>query len=258
MLPTVNQSGRGLHLTICHRALYGKRKKVVRQRHRKSAQPSAPRKRQKAANGRQPAKRRRGTISETGKQTVVGDNDSGVGTSVVGGGSSTRRGRNSGSNGESSESDHEEDEEEFEGDSEEGSGEESEEDSEGEGEDYEVNAILDKRVNAETSEFEYLINWVNFNDDWNTWEPAESLPGCEEVLDEFEDDAMDFRVCSVYDWKQKWLQQRRCATVWSLGTHNWCATTGETQAGKGCTAIPASCASIRTREEQEREAGGRW
>ena len=50
-------------------------------------------------------------------------------------------------------------------------------------------------MNAETSEFEYLINWVNFNDDWNTWEPAESLPGCEEVLDEFEDDAVDFRMC---------------------------------------------------------------
>jgi len=103
-------------------------------------------------------------------------------------------GTKGGSDGESSESDHEESEEEFEGDSEEGSGGESEEDSEGEGEDYEVNAILDKRVNAETSEFEYLINWVGFNDDWNTWEPAESLPGCEEVLDEFEDEAVDFRM----------------------------------------------------------------
>ena len=174
MLPTINQSGKGLYLTICHRALYGKRKKVVRQRHRKSAQPSAPRKRQKAASGRHPSKRRRETVNETDEQTVIGDNDSGVGTSAVGGGNgihrgrSTRRGYNSESGGGSSESDHEEDEGEFERGSEESSGEESEEDSEGEDVDYEVNAILDKRVNAETSEFEYLINWVNFNDDWNT------------------------------------------------------------------------------------------
>ena len=54
---------------------------------------------------------------------------------------------------------------------------------------------MDKRVNAETSEFEYLINWVGYTHDWNTWEPAESLPGCEDVLDEFEDEAVDFRMC---------------------------------------------------------------
>merc|ERR1719253_1855988 len=113
MLPTINQSGKGLYLMICHRALYGKRKKVVRQRHKKSAQPSAPRSRQKAANGRQSAKRRRETISGIDKQTVVGDNDNGLGTCVVGGGSSTRRGRstrkgcNSESDGGSSKGDHE-------------------------------------------------------------------------------------------------------------------------------------------------------
>ena len=127
---------------------------------------------------------------------MVGDNGSGLGTCVVGGGGSIRRGHNtrngcnSESDGGSSAGDHRWDEGEFEGDSEEGSGEKSKEDRKGEEVDYEV-----KRVNAETSEFEYSMNRVNFSDDWNTWEPAESLPGCEEVLDKFEDNAMDFRMC---------------------------------------------------------------
>ena len=135
------------------------------------------------------------------KQSVKQINKQWVGTCVVGGGSSTRRGRStrkghtSEPDGGSSEDDPEGDDAELEGASEEGIGEEIEEDSEGEEVDYEANAILDKRGNTETSEFEYLIDWIHFNDDRNTWDPAESLPGCSEVLDEFEDDAVDFRLC---------------------------------------------------------------
>lgn len=53
---------------------------------------------------------------------------------------------------------------------------------------YELDGILDKRVNWETCEHEYLVSWVGYSDGDNTWEPAEGLPDCQEAIEEFDDD----------------------------------------------------------------------
>jgi len=58
----------------------------------------------------------------------------------------------------------------------------------GAGAEYEVDGILDKRVNWETCEHEYLVSWVGYLDEDNTWEPAEGLPDCQEAIEEFVDD----------------------------------------------------------------------
>ena len=58
---------------------------------------------------------------------------------------------------------------------------------------YEVEAILDKRVNWETCTFEYLISWFGYDDEYNTWEPATSLPDPDDaaLLEEYDID-MDY------------------------------------------------------------------
>ena len=48
--------------------------------------------------------------------------------------------------------------------------------------------MVDKRVNRQIAQFEYCIKWQGYCDEDNTWEPVESLPGCEETLEEFEDE----------------------------------------------------------------------
>ena len=59
-----------------------------------------------------------------------------------------------------------------------------EEDDEGEGEEFEVEAILDYRAADDGSE-EYLVKWVGFTEEENTWEPRESVDGLD-VLEAFE------------------------------------------------------------------------
>lgn len=49
---------------------------------------------------------------------------------------------------------------------------------------FEVEGILRKRVTGDRTE--YLIKWLNFSDEDNTWEPAENL-SCRELVEEFEE-----------------------------------------------------------------------
>jgi len=49
---------------------------------------------------------------------------------------------------------------------------------------FEVEKILSKRDKKEKTE--YLIKWKNYDDSWNTWEPANSLEGAFKLIDKFE------------------------------------------------------------------------
>jgi len=54
---------------------------------------------------------------------------------------------------------------------------------------YVVEAVLGKRVNVSTKAFEWKVKWEGYdgtNEEW-TWEPLESLIGCRELLQDFED-----------------------------------------------------------------------
>ncbi|XP_066289468.1 testis-specific chromodomain protein Y 2-like isoform X4 [Branchiostoma lanceolatum] len=53
---------------------------------------------------------------------------------------------------------------------------------------FEVEGILDQRMRRGRPE--YLIRWLGFDEDDDTWEPEKNLMGCEEILEE---------------WKRKWL-----------------------------------------------------
>jgi hypothetical protein len=49
-----------------------------------------------------------------------------------------------------------------------------------------VEDILDKR--KEGGEWRYLIKWLGWKSDANTWEPVENMGGCEELLKKFEEE----------------------------------------------------------------------
>lgn len=51
--------------------------------------------------------------------------------------------------------------------------------------DFEVEKIIRSRMNQETQEPEYYIKWRNFPSKENTWEPAENLGGCMNLLEIF-------------------------------------------------------------------------
>lgn len=50
-------------------------------------------------------------------------------------------------------------------------------------EDWQVESILESRERK--GKVEYLISWKDWGPKFNTWEPAENLEGCQEVLDRF-------------------------------------------------------------------------
>ena len=51
-------------------------------------------------------------------------------------------------------------------------------------EEFEVEKILDKR--RQYGRFEYLVKWIGHPTHLSTWEPAENLKHCEELLQGYE------------------------------------------------------------------------
>ena len=49
---------------------------------------------------------------------------------------------------------------------------------------YDVEKILDKRTQPD-GQVEYLLKWVNWEENHNSWEPEELLDGCPELLKQF-------------------------------------------------------------------------
>merc|ERR1712003_362356 len=64
------------------------------------------------------------------------------------------------------------------------SGSESSEESDDEDEEYEVESILQSRFVKKKKQ--YLVKWVNYSDEWNTWEPMENLVGSQDLVTAFE------------------------------------------------------------------------
>ena len=51
-------------------------------------------------------------------------------------------------------------------------------------EEYEVEKIVSFRYVKKKKQ--YLVKWVNYSDEWNTWEPLENLDGSHELVKAFE------------------------------------------------------------------------
>lgn len=51
---------------------------------------------------------------------------------------------------------------------------------------YEVEAILDKKVDKKKSCVLYLIKWKGWSDKYNSWEPYSNLDNCLDLLEKFE------------------------------------------------------------------------
>ncbi|CAG2110308.1 unnamed protein product [Medioppia subpectinata] len=49
---------------------------------------------------------------------------------------------------------------------------------------YDVEAIVSKRINCGT--VEYNVKWFNYPSEQNTWEPIDNLDGSKEMIDEYE------------------------------------------------------------------------
>merc|ERR1711953_847712 len=56
-------------------------------------------------------------------------------------------------------------------------------DSESEEEEYEVERIVATRFVKKKQQ--YLVKWVNYDEQWNTWEPIENLEGSHELVEAF-------------------------------------------------------------------------
>ena len=49
-----------------------------------------------------------------------------------------------------------------------------------------IEKIVDMRINNLTKCVEYLVKWVGFPEEENTWEPKENLVNCKEAIEDFE------------------------------------------------------------------------
>lgn len=50
---------------------------------------------------------------------------------------------------------------------------------------FEVEKIVDYRLNKKTGDEFYLVKWVDYPNSENTWEPLENLKGCRDKLSSF-------------------------------------------------------------------------
>lgn len=50
---------------------------------------------------------------------------------------------------------------------------------------YEVEKVLDSRLNKKKGTIEYLVKWEGFRSSENTWEPADNLKQCRQKLQEY-------------------------------------------------------------------------
>ena len=51
---------------------------------------------------------------------------------------------------------------------------------------YQVEKIVDKKYWEEDACYKYLVKWEGYDDDENTWEPAENLNMVKKLVDAFE------------------------------------------------------------------------
>ena len=52
-------------------------------------------------------------------------------------------------------------------------------------EEYDVESILESRF-VWIHQKQFRVKWVNYHDEWNSWEPMENLRGCADLVAEFE------------------------------------------------------------------------
>lgn len=50
---------------------------------------------------------------------------------------------------------------------------------------YEVEAIVGKRINPETSTLEYKVKWYNYAPEDNTWEPEKNLKFVRNLIEDY-------------------------------------------------------------------------
>lgn len=51
---------------------------------------------------------------------------------------------------------------------------------------YEIESVVDSRVDANTRETQYLVKWMGYSAKDNTWEPEEHLAKCRKFIKKFE------------------------------------------------------------------------
>lgn len=52
---------------------------------------------------------------------------------------------------------------------------------------YEVERILDKQYNLQKKKFEYLVKWMGYRDEWNSWLTLSQLENAKEAVQDYED-----------------------------------------------------------------------
>jgi hypothetical protein len=53
-------------------------------------------------------------------------------------------------------------------------------------EEFDVEVILEKKIDVKEGKFYYLIKWKNYSGESNTWEPLSNLTNCLDLVQEFE------------------------------------------------------------------------
>eukprot|EP00111_Clytia_hemisphaerica_P002878 TCONS_00008137-protein len=53
---------------------------------------------------------------------------------------------------------------------------------------YEVDKIIDSKIDEATGRYRYLIRWKGFSPEYDTWEPKENLSLCLDLLEKFKED----------------------------------------------------------------------
>lgn len=67
---------------------------------------------------------------------------------------------------------------------------------------YEIDKIIAKRTlpvgkNKKKTKTQYLVKWKGYNDEWNTWMPAEQMDNAQELVRQFEGKEFPLTTCIV-------------------------------------------------------------